>query len=273
MADIKDIAKDIISDVKEEIEEVVEEIQEDDDVEEITDDKIDNDKKHLKKKNKKTLIMALIAILLFILCIFLIVVTFTIRTQSLNSAYNSTKEEAESSAYENTGKMIFAIGEKRYHTSNDVTIYIDGIKARFDQNILTVLEWDYYIHEGNSDVKSKAWYKITRDGTFVVNMNLAEIITDAERKYILIRVPEPTLQMGNISVETYNFEGNIFEGLGDGVSLAQNVTAESGEKIREKIAGNQDYFIYAKNLAQSQLIQLAKDCNPNLDVEVAVEFF
>lgn len=268
MADVKDLKKNIVEDVKEITEEAIDEL------EDVIKKK--SKKSHKQAKSKKTtLIMVAITVLLFLLCIILLVISFTIKTDATRTAYINTKTEFENAAYEEMGKTLYNLGEQRYHTSNKIGISIDGIKKVYSLETLEVTEIDYYIHSGDKDIKSEAWYKIIGTGVFTINMSLAEIIVDEERNYILIRVPEPTINSDdfNVTVQEFHFEANIFEGVASGEGIAEKAEKEGYKNIKAKILSNQDYFNCAKNSAESQLIDLAKKCNPNLDVEVAVEFF
>lgn len=236
-----------------------------------------NEKPSQRKNAKKTpfFIMYTIIIILFVLCVSLLWISCKIKVDEAKNAYDKAKPESENIGYENTEKKLFGLGEKRYHTSNRIDISIDGIEKDHFLETLKVKEIDYYIHNGDENIKSKAWYKIIGEGTFVVNMDLAEIITDEERNYILIKVPLPTLQTDafNVTVEQFYFDKGNFEGIKKGEELASMAEKEGYKKIKAKILGKQEYFKCAKNSAKSQLINLAKECNPGIDVNVDVEFF
>ena len=255
-----DAANDIFSEAKEEFAETVE----------------SNNKKRKKHKKKKTtLIMVLVVIALFVLCVALLAISFSIKKDAVQDAYNSMKSEARDTAYAEMGQKIFNIGEKRYHVGNEVGITVKNLENVSSLEALEITEIYYHIDEGKEKTKSQAWYKVTGTGVYTVNMELAEIITDDERNYILIRVPSPTLQTDDfdVTVEQFHFENKNFEEVEAGEEIAVKAEKEGYKNIKSSILSNQDYFNCAKNAAESQLIKLAKECNPDIEIEADVEFF
>lgn len=276
MADFKEIkekfvetTKDVIEDIKEELEEELEE-------EEKEKTKKNPKDSNNKSSNKKTTLkMVATTVLLFVSCVLLLIASLTIKIKATEKSYNESKDSSEHTAYNKTRQKLYELGERRYHVSNRIGISIDGIEKVSSLEALEVKEIYYYIHEGDKEYKSKAWYKVTGTGTFTVNMKLAEIITDEERNYILIRIPNPTIQSNdlNVKVEEYHFDSNIFEGVDVGEGLALKAEKEGYKEIKKRISADQNYFVYAKNAAEDILVDLAKKCNPDIEVEVEVKFF
>ena len=268
MADIKNIIKniadDVIEDAKEEIDELQEEIEE----------AIENDEE-LKdpKKKKTTLVMIATVIALFILCLILLITSFVIKKNAALDAYDIAKAQSDSATHDVIKDKIIAAGEERYHTSNEISITIEGIKKQHLFEVLEVKDIYYYIGSENNK-KSEAWYKFIGTAQYVVNMDLAEIIVDEARSYILIRVPKPILKNGiSIKTEQYHFEDHLFVNVADGVEIAREAELEGREELEKSLKGNADNYKYAENAAEESIIDLAKSVNPHIDVKVEVEFF
>ena len=257
----KDTVKDIGADVKEEIEEYRE--------------KKGKRRKRKSSKKRTMAIMIAITVALFLLCVALIVISFAIKSRAAKVAYTDAKNISITTSYEETGKKIYEIGEKRYHTSNRIGISIGSMESVSALEVLKVTEIEYYIHKGDKEAKTEAWYKITGTGVFTVDLALAEIIVDDERNYILIRVPEPTIQLDdfNVTIKSFHFEKELFESIATGEALAAKAEKEGLKNIKAKILASQAYYDCAKSAAVAQLVKMAEDCNPNIKIKVDVEFF
>ena len=206
------------------------------------------------------------------LCIILLVASFVIKVKATDHAYDDTKTQIDTATHETIKNQIIAVGEERYHTSNEFSITIDSIKT---QSLLTVLEVkDVYYYIGSKNKKSEAWYKFNGIGEYAVNMNFAEIIVDEERKLIYIKIPEPILK-DDIKIETqeYYFEKHLFDSVADGVEIAREAELEARDELEKSIKNNLDYYEYAKRAAKEQIIELVKKFNPDIEIKVEVEFF
>ena len=236
-----------------------------------------SDSKKQKKSataKKATLYMIFTAIILFIICTVLLITSLTIKTQAVKAAYADSKISASEKSYKKMEKKIFDIGEERYHTSNSVNINIGPLKEQSLLRILEVKDTHFYKSTTDKKTKSKAWYKVIGTGIFSVNMNLSEIITDEERNYILIKIPEPILQDNlEIEIERLHFESGLFEGIDKGIEIVQSAEKQGRAEIKEKLCANQEFFNCAKISAKEILIDIAKESNPDIDVTVEVEFF
>lgn len=267
MSEIKDKLKNIADDVVEEAKEELEELQEE--IEEAIENGEDI---KTPKKKKTTLMMIATVVALFVLCVILLIASFVIKVKATDRAYDDTKTQIDTVTHETIKNQIIAVGEERYHTSNELSISIDSIKT---QSLLTVLEVkDVYYYTGSENKKSEAWYKFTGIGEYAINMNLAEIIVDEERNIVYIKIPEPILKDGiKIKSEEYHFEKYLFESVADGVEIAYEAELEARKELEKSIKGNLDYYEYAKRAAKENIIELVKNFNPDIEIKVEVEFF
>lgn len=269
MPDLKRLGSKIGHKIADDTIEVVSDIKDD------FDDVINHD--GIKDNNKKkTIIMVVIAVFLFVLCVVLLALAYAKQKDAAISAYNDVKVSASDTAYENMRQKLLELGEKRYHTSNDIGISIEGITRVSSLEALEITEIDYFIYSGEEEFNSEAWYKVKGTGTFTVNMELAEIITDEERQYILIRVPEPAIQPNDfniVDIKQFHFESKMFEGVDSGIGIAEKAEKECYKNIKSKVINNQNYLKYAKNAASDLLVGLAESCNQEINLTVDVEFF
>lgn len=257
---INNMVNDVVDDAKDELSELQEEIENDEEF-----------KEH--KKKKTTLIMIFAACCLLLLCVVSLVAYCFIATDTAFDNYITTKNQTHTDTHEIVKNQILAAGEERYHTSNEISITIDAIKKQSKLSVLDVKDIYYYTGSENNK-KSDGWYKFTGTGKYEINMNFAEIIVDDERKHIFIRIPEPVLNENiNIDIEQYHFEKHLFSSVGDGVNIAHEAEIRGREEIEKDLKNNLQHIECAKFAAKEQIINLVKKLNPNIDIEIQVEFF
>lgn len=69
------------------------------------------------------------------------------------------------------------------------------------------------------------------------------------------------------------FKEKGWESISDGYNLARTAETQAFEEIRQSLSSNQDFYQAAINSAETILKNLAIQCNPEIDIEVEVEFF
>lgn len=255
MSDLKSMANEIVDELANDVEKTV------------------HNNSH--KKKPTFLIMGITAFCLLVLCSCLLVATINIKTNAVKDSYNTAKNEASEDAYKKTADKIISIGEERYHIHNGVNITIESISVEPKLEVLDVEDVSYQIFDDETKLtKSTAWYRFSGKGTYTVNMELSEIIVDEERNYILIRVPKPVLNDFKITNrEMLLFKEKGWETISDGYNLARTAEAQAFEEIRQSISSNQDFYQAALHSAETILKNLARQSNPELDIDVDVEFF
>lgn len=175
--------------------------------------------------------------------------------------------------YSKSDKVCVSFAENKLM---EVEYYLDeAYTNKIDETAYLMPGDTIYFKYIGAKANSEAWYKIIGTGVFTVDMALAEIIVDEERNYILIRVPQPTLQpnLFNVKMEEFHFDSRGFEGIAVGGALAAKAQMEGCENIKNKILASQAYYDCAKSAAVAQLVKMAEDCNPDIKIKVDVEFF
>ena len=265
---IENIKNELLDEINDEFEELTEEISE------HIETKNSIKKGEKKHKSKTTLTLFTVACSLFILCISLLIASIAIKGNAAKEAYDTAKNSADNQAYNDTKSKIIDAGKDRYKVTNDVSITIGEIKSKGDLSVLEFSDVHYYTSGTDSLFKQDVCYKISGTAKYLVNMRLSEIIVDQERKYVLIRIPEPVFSE-NIDYETERFyvEDSIFKSISDGAKISQDVEKNAYPELQRKLRSNTKYFEYAKINAKETLIEEVKKYNPNLEIEVEVEFF
>ena len=255
MSDYKDIANEMFDELANDVEKTI--------------------NKNAKKKKPTFLIMGIAAFGLLLICACLLIASIHIRTNAAKESYNTAKNEASNTAYQKTADKIINIGEERYHVHNEVNITVESISLEPKLEVLDVEDVSYQIFdEEDKRTKSTAWYRFSGKGTYTINMELSEIIVDEERNYILIRVPKPVLSDFKITNrEMLLFKEKGWESISDGYNLARTAETQAFEEIRQSLSSNQDFYQAATNSAETILKNLAIQSNPEIKIEVEVEFF
>lgn len=192
--------------------------------------------------------------------------------QSTADAYTSTSSEV----FNNTYSEYYNLGESDYHLSTNAEITIQSIREIDNLEVLTVAS-KVFIPSNDG----KIWSEISGSSNFFVNMQLAEYIADSARKYILVRIPKPTLSenLQLIDWKEYDFTNggileNIKSSIKDGVDFAVEANGQAKEQILNNLRTNQDYPQRARESAKMILTSLIKGINPDIkDLTVDVEFY
>lgn len=249
-----------------------------------------NSSKEIQKENEKvsnrkskggssTIIM--IAVLVGMVAITLILVNGIIGAgaEALANSYNAAYESERDSAYQEQYDKYFDRAEDDYHVSNRVSINIGDLKDIAKLEVLTVSDVEYIIDEGvNNSNGITSWLEVPGQGTYVVDLQAAEFLTDDERAYVKVRVPYPELT--NITIDYANVKKMFFKNdiLNDsykvGEELAQRQLNSADMLIKKEFASNERFYLSAQEAAVSTIQCLVKQLNPqNADMTVEVEFY
>lgn len=249
-----------------------------------------NSSKEIQKENEKvsnrkskggssTIIM--IAVLVGMVAITLILVNGIIGAgaEALANSYNAAYESERDSAYQEQYDKYFDRAEDDYHVSNRVSITIGDLKDIAKLEVLTVSDVEYIIDEGvNNSNGITSWLEVPGQGTYVVDLQAAEFLTDDERAYVKVRVPYPELT--NITIDYANVKKMFFKNdiLNDsykvGEELAQRQLNSADMLIKKEFASNERFYLSAQEAAVSTIQCLVKQLNPqNADMTVEVEFY
>lgn len=128
------------------------------------------------------------------------------------------------------------------------------------------------------DEGTQSWLKATGTGVYTVNLAAGEYLIDDERRYVLVRIPQPDLSTVNLD-ETASlfFKDNIISfksSIGEGEDLARAQREEAQIKLREDIESDQTFCQNAEKSAKSLIESLVRKFNSQVeDLKVDVEFF
>ena len=123
-----------------------------------------------------------------------------------------------------------------------------------------------------------SWLEVPGNGVFTVNLQASEFIIDEERKYVLIRVPNPELTEFTIDYENVELllfeEGGAFKNSAKyGVDKAIEQLQSAELTMMQKVNNNQEFYKRARESTEKMLVNLVTQLNPQLeDLVVKVEF-
>ena len=241
-------------------------------------------KKAVKKKPKDnhnpSIICSIVLVVLIVITIALFRNVISKGASAISKGYSTTFEEEKESAYQTLYQKYYDEAEAKYHVSNRATIHIDGIKETNKLEVLRVSDTEFIIEDGdNNSGNVTSWLEVIGNGTYIVDLSLAEFIIDSERAHVSVRLPFPELT--NITLDYPSLETLLFEKGGiangnykEGVALADKQLREADVKIRKELASNENYYKNAQNAARSTIQILIRQMNPDVaDLSVDVEFY
>lgn len=227
------------------------------------------------------------AILVFIGCVAASYYFFTgaagKTAQTFSESYASTKAQVSQEVYEKYERIGYEKSEKKYHTSNRVTINIGTLK---EKNALEVLSAsDTYLNvvkKDDASEDSQRWVAIPGTAVYTVDLSMSEIIKDEYNRYILVRVKDPELanikiNYDDVNVYLYEYKQDWFKVNGTyegGADEAQRDYAEAYSEMCERFYSDQKFYISARNSAEDIITSMVRNLNPEIpDLKVEVEFF
>ncbi len=199
--------------------------------------------------------------------------------ETLSNSYNAAYASEKSLAYQEQYDKYFVKAEKNYHVSNRVAISIGDLKEIAKLEVLKVSDVEYIVEDSSDNSNGiTSWLEVPGQGTYVVDLQAAEFITDDERAYVKVRAPYPELT--NISIDYANVKKMFFKNdiLNDsykvGEELAQRQLNSADMLIKKEFASNERFYLSAQDAAVSTIQCLVRQLNPqNTDMIVEVEFY
>lgn len=186
-------------------------------------------------------------------------------------------EEADEEAYNNIYQVAFEKAEKANHVSNYALISIEDMHEIERLEVLEVQGSEFVIKNADEKNKITSWLEVKGTGIFTVDLSMGEFITDSERRYVLVRVPNPVLTNVKVTGTDTRFwkddrivsNGSVKEG----VELSQNQMSEGRIKIEDSMRRSRRFNEESKNAARRILTALVQEWNPNIpELQVEVEF-
>ena len=228
---------------------------------------------------KKSLAGVIIVVILGVVSFFLFKGTVSAGADAASDKflnyYSSEKENVYNSYYD----KFYDIFESKYHTSNDVTIFLEQVKEIKELEVLKVYDVEYIIeNKDDNDYSIIAWLEVPGEGSFVIDLARAEFIKNDSKHYVHVKVPYPELKDIRIDYSNVNklqFRNNILDDsikVGEEIARQQLKTADA--LIKKEFISNKGFYESAQNSARSLLINMIKQLNPDVeDIEIVIDFF
>lgn len=242
-------------------------------------DKTQKNKKKASQNNYSTAILYIVAVVMVLLSAFLANRIIKDGAEALANGYEAAYNNERDDAYQKLYDKYFEIAKDKYLVTNVAQISIGDMKEVGKLEVLSVSDVEYVIDDKNdNDYNITSWLEVPGEGTFVVDMQEAEFITDSQRKYVLARVPYPELT--NITIDYANvkqllFDNDVFnESYKIGEEQAIKQLKEADLLIKKELFANQNFYVTAQEAAKTEIEYLVKKFNPSIDgISVEVEFF
>lgn len=222
-------------------------------------------------KDKKRVIKA-VALVFALLAALIIVVM--VGVSKMKKAY----ADAEQKTYDSLYQTAYNYAEAKNHVANYGVINIEASKEVSRLEVLCVGDTEFVIHEPDEEQKIRSWLEVMGTGIFTVELAEGEFIADAERRYVLVKVPEPVLTECAIEGtgkqywknEAFFSNGSVAEG----VKLSQSQMKEGKKLIEDAIKQNRKFHQAARDSAIMMIDELVKKWNPEFeDLQVEVRFY
>lgn len=198
-----------------------------------------------------------------------------IYTKSMQASYEEKSSSIVQSMTDNAKTMGLKLGKEQNHTFDRATISITEIREVARLEVLRASDVKYMISDKDG---LSVWISVPGNGTFTVDMQRAEIVTDEVNNSISIRIPKPEMLNCTINydgVEKIHFENKkwIFDNVSDGTERYSEMMKEAQEQFKTSL--NSSFFREnAEKNARRMVTSLAHDANPdNPDLKVYVDFF
>ncbi len=225
---------------------------------------------------------------------------FRIAGENFNSALAAERENT----YDKFYNLGYDIGEKRSHISNDVLVDVNKIKEVEVLEVLDVSASDVKEYKFDNELTNPAnvflelvrfvtgeqvdapppeavvWLEGSCIGTYEIDLKSSEVIIDNANKYVLVRLPSPSLRFISHDFEVKYFNNGtgtlrkVFDGSAQrGLDAAIQDTADMTAHLHD-ILNDRDQSDHAREQAEILVVDLIKDLNSDVpDITVDVEFF
>lgn len=226
--------------------------------------------------NKKILII-LVIIVSVIGGLVLFLRSQKIGVESLAVKYQDAYESRAAEVYNQWYETGFTIGEKKYHVSNNAYISIDNLEQTGKLEVLKANVVEIIVEKQNENMnKRTVWSEVHGEGTYVVDLNMAEFVVDNPRRSILVRIPRPTLEGITVKNNDRLFykEDSLFGGsYQKGTDLQIDINNDGMLEIQKSLRSNAFLYANAESVALSTVESLVREFNPDIpDLIVEVEF-
>lgn len=232
------------------------------------------------------------SVVLLVIGAALVARAITVAGRSAGEAFQRTRTEVQEDVYQKHYLDAYEKAENTHHVSNRISISISDIQKMQKLEVLQVSNVTY-ITEDDADESEEAkdlwsgfvgifegrltsWIEAIGKGSFTVNMKASEFIVDNERRYVLVRIPRPSLDnftLDQAKAVYVNDDGVKKRGTSDGVDLAARQRRYAWEKLKKEVESDQFFYESAEKAAETILENLVKGINSDIpELTVEVEF-
>lgn len=182
---------------------------------------------------------------------------------------------------------------ENYHASNTFVIDINNVKEISRLEVLSITETKFIYDDSEDEemnvlfelfdaAKEKlvgdpeTMYMATGIGTYTIDLQQSEFVTDSARQYVYVRVPLPELDFELASINLFYFDDggilNNSESVGE--ELVSQQQKEASEILKDTIENDQESYNKAVEAAENAISNLIKKYNPEItNLQVEVEFY
>ena len=222
-------------------------------------------------------VLLLVCVITFVLLHNLLVSGVSSMISSFGDAYQNRKNET----YQKYHSYGFENGEEDYRNSITAEIKIGNLNEISHLEVFTVTE-SQCVTENDEELSKgiHRWIEGKGKGIYVIDLNGAEFILDAENRYVLARVPRPVLKDVEIRDSTvllneYDEKSFLFISLDkgtyyDGFNIINRQESALMTKLKTSISENQEYYHMAEKAGLEQIQRIIKMLNGN-DENLVVE--
>lgn len=210
-------------------------------------------------------------VILIVLCI----AASFIWTATVRSSYQEKSSGIVHSMTEKAQKIGQNVGKSFHHTVDRATISITDLREVARLEVLRASDIVYLVSEKDG---LNVWLSVPGNGTFTVDMQRAEIVTDEVNNSISIKIPKPEMldcSPDYEGIQKIHFENKkwIFDSISDGADRYSEMMKEAQEQLKITF-GSSVFREVAEDNARRMVTSLAHDANPdNPDLKVYVDFF
>ncbi|MCR4912358.1 MAG: hypothetical protein K5983_01240 [Lactobacillus sp.] len=231
-------------------------------------------------KNNDLYIKYGIAIFALVILVGIIIFKLDKAKNAAEISYNETKEKYIDQVYQNYYSKSYENAERENHVSNQVAIEISDISKIFSLEVLCINDVEFIVENPKENTDNiTAWIEVPGHGIMIVNLQESEFIVDAERHYVIARVPRPKLDINQYGIDADKINELLWKddfwngSIKNGESMTQRHLAEANRLLKEDFRTNQSYLKAAEASANVLITNLIKKVNKDIpDLKVVVEF-
>ncbi|MBQ6490292.1 MAG: DUF4230 domain-containing protein [Solobacterium sp.] len=233
-------------------------------------DKIDS--KSSKKIN--------ISVICWVLSILVIVITPFVVGISIKVAASKAKQNYDDTVKEVSDYMnieAYNMAEQNNHVSNRISVEIESLIEDAKLEVLTVRDVEFITDETDEKGNITSWLQVEGEGSFTVDLKVAEYLYDATRDTITIILPYPELTYCRLrNGDCILYEDSRFIGDGsysEGENLAQRQIQNGYIAVYDYFLSNAQFLKSAKNSAEQLMTNFVQQLYPdNYEMEINVVF-